>query len=145
MKKVIFKFWLLNILAGVVLFLCYRIAISERRQSEKGFLETVIYILEIFSNFGFSIVFLIGTILCASLFFLNCWKGIRDNYYLSLLTFLAIPSVFTTFILIDTMMDFSKYNRSLFGTLLIFLVAYLIFTAIQFLLFRKKIKTIQIS
>jgi len=93
MGKIIFRFWLVNVLISIALFILYRLVIAETNTVATGFLETIIVILDIVVNLGFSTIYLFVVILCSLLFFLNHIEKIRRNKVLSFLTFSGIPAV----------------------------------------------------
>lgn len=142
MKKMIFKFWIVNVLISVALFVIYRIVISETEAENDSFFNTLMFILETLLSLGYSLVYLIGMLISSFLFFLNLFKKIRNNYYLSMLTFLGIPIagiiyiIWIMYMITDLSAD---YSVNFMTTFLIFSLIYLIFNLIQFLIFRKRI------
>lgn len=139
MKKLILKFWMINVLISITLFVIYRLIISQSKSPDSNWLETFLYILEIFANIGFSILYLIVTLLCSLTFFLNLIENIRTNYYLSLLSFIGIPLGCIVFLTINFLIDYQLYSLSIIKTLLIFSTIYLLTNLIEFLMFRKKL------
>ena len=94
MKKLIFKFWIVNFIMSIILFIIYRIVIIESKATDGNWFENFIAILDILLNIILSTVYLIGILICSLPLFLNLKKNIRNNYYLSLLTFLGLPFIF---------------------------------------------------
>lgn len=142
MGKIIFRFWLVNVLISVALFVLYRLVIAETDTAATGFLETIIVILDIIVNLGFSTIYLFAVILCSLLFFLNHIEKIRRNKGLSFLTFSGIPAVCLILLIIYILVGFYKYHMVLdpLKILLLFSVIYLASTILEFILFRKIIK-----
>lgn len=142
MGKIIFRFWLVNVLISVALFILYRLVIAETDTAATGFLETIIVILDIIVNLGFSTIYLFAVILCSLLFFLNHIEKIRRNKALSFLTFSGIPAVCLVLLIIYILVGFYKYQMVLdpLKMLLLFSVIYLASTILEFILFRKIIK-----
>ncbi|MFA4976487.1 MAG: hypothetical protein WC589_03175 [Sphingobacterium sp.] len=142
MGKIIFRFWLVNVLISVALFILYRLVIAETNTAATGFLETIIVILDIVVNLGFSTIYLFVVILCSLLFFLNHIEKIRRNKVLSFLTFSGIPAVCLVLLIIYILVGVYKYNIVLdpLKMLLLFSVVYLASTVLEFVLFRKIIE-----
>lgn len=145
MKRIIFKFWLTNILISIALFVIYRIVIAETNHNDGNFFEMVLQILDISLNLVYSFVYLIGMVICSCALFLNLIDKIRNNIYLSLLTFVGIPLFCAIFITINMLSDSILYNETvtLFRNLVIFSIIYLFFSTFEFLLFRKRIKNLR--
>ncbi len=137
MKKIVFRFWIINFLMSNVLFIIYRIVIAENTINGNLF-EQLMQFLELLLNIFFAFIYLIAMIISSFTVLLNLIEKIRNNFYLSLLTFLGIPSFCVIFIMIKVLIDFSINNLTILKTLAIFSITYLFLTAIQFLLFRKK-------
>lgn len=138
MKKLIIKFWLANVLMGILLFVIYRIIISESELvSENGF-EKFMLILEILLSIGFSLLYLAGVLLSSLTLFLNLFANIRSNFYISMLTFSGIPLLFIIYLLFIYLSIGYDSGNFLF-TLIILSGIYFLFTAIQFLIFTRKI------
>ena len=135
MRGIIFKFWLMNILISIVLFVTYRVVIAEKNYAEGDFLEWVLQILDIILNLAYSFIYLIAMAICSLPLFLNLIEKVRSNFYLSLLTFLGIPTFCVIIILIDIQLK----------NLILFSIIYLFFMAIQFLLFRNRINKIALN
>lgn len=142
MGKIIFRFWLVNVLISVALFVLYRLVIAETDTAATGFLETIIVILDIIVNLGFSTIYLFAVILCSLLFFLNHIEKIRRNKGLSFLTFSGIPAVCLILLIIYILVGFYRYHMVLdpLKMLLLFSVIYLASTILEFILFRKIIE-----
>ncbi|WP_367330605.1 hypothetical protein [Sphingobacterium multivorum] len=142
MGKIIFRFWLVNVLISVALFVLYRLVIAETDTAATGFLETIIVILDIIVNLVFSTIYLFAVILCSLLFFLNHIEKIRRNKGLSFLTFSGIPAVCLILLIIYILVGFYRYHMVLdpLKMLLLFSVIYLASTILEFILFRKIIE-----
>lgn len=138
MAKLIFKYWLINALFGIALFIFHRVLISEKAYADDDWMEFIINILDILMNLGFSLIFLVVFPIGALTFFLNLIKQIRSRYYLSLLTFVAVPVGVSIYVLI-AVIDFASSGSPLLTTVLSLCLVYLVFNYIQFRLFRKRI------
>ncbi|KFF02803.1 hypothetical protein IX38_12595 [Chryseobacterium luteum] len=138
MKKLIFKYWITNVLISIILFILYRVVISEMQSDSEGFLDTLLFILEILISLGFSLVFLCGLLVFSLTFFLNLIKKIRDNRFLSLLTFIGIPVICLIYAMIY--LSFPLQVNTILIMFVSFSIIYLIITTVQFLMFRKTIK-----
>jgi hypothetical protein len=136
LKKLIIKLWSIHILIIITLFVVYRIVIASKVSTDTNLFEAFLHILEILLDLGFSIMYLFGMIAFSLLFFLNLFKQIRNNYFLSLLTFLGLPSAFLIYFIIDLSIDY--HSHSILTTFVIFSIVYLLITAIEFLIFRKR-------
>ena len=139
MKKIVFRFWIINFLISIALFFIYRIVIAETKTIDGNFFEELIQILELLLNIGFAFVYFIAMVISSLALLLNLIEKIRNNFYLSLLTFLGIPSFWVIFIVIKLSIDIYADNLTVLTKLALFSIIYLFLTTIQFLLFRKKI------
>lgn len=143
MKRIIFKFWLINILISIALFVTYRIVIAETDHPDENFLKWVLQILDILLNLAYSVVYLIVMAFCSFAIFLNLIDKIRNNLYLSILTFLGIPLFCVAFIIIAILVNSLLYQVTAFRNLLIFSTIYLFFATFEFLVFRKRMRKFQ--
>ncbi|MCD9855883.1 hypothetical protein LUD75_14250 [Epilithonimonas sp. JDS] len=144
MKKLIFRYWIVNALIAFALFIIYRVVISTSDSGDESFFEWFLAILEILLSLGFSLVLLGGMLLSSLLLFLNLFEKVRNNFYLSMLTFLGIPMIGIIYIIwmIFMTVDWSGENSIGFlTTFLIFAAVYSLFNLIQFLRFRKRISS----
>ena len=139
MKKIVFRFWGINLLISILLFFAYRISISQTETSNGNSFEQWMQIVEILLNLGFSLIYLIGMTIFSLAVLLNLVEKIRNNIYLSLLTFLGLPSICVIIIVIKLVIDISFNDFALLRTFTIFSILYLLLTTIEFLLFRKRI------
>jgi hypothetical protein len=145
MKKIIFKFWLINFLISITLFVIYRIVIAETNQTNGNFYEVLIQILEILLNIGFAFIYLIAMVISSFAILLNLIRKIKNNFYLSFLTFLGIPLFCVIFIIINVLIDISIYNLTILTKLAIFSMIYLFLTTLEFLSFRKRINKLRVE
>lgn len=145
MKKIIFKFWIINFLISIALFFIYRVVIAETKPIDEGFFETVLYILDILLNLGLSLVYLVVMVICSLAFFLNLIGKIRNNRLLSFLTFLGFPLSCVIYLVINVSIDVFLYHVSVLTTLMIFSLFYLFFTAIEFLMFKRRLKVYELK
>ncbi len=142
MRKIIFRFWLVNILLSVLLFTVYRVIIAQTDTESTGFLESIIVILDIVVNLGFSTVYLAAMVLCSLLPFFNHIEKVRNNKVLSLLTFAGIPALCLVLLIVYILVGMYKYNMILDPQimLLIFSIIYVSCTILEFVVFRKIIE-----
>jgi hypothetical protein len=145
MKKIIFKFWLINFLISITLFVIYRIVIAETNQTNGNLFEVLIQILEILLNIGFAFIYLIAMVISSFAVLLNLIGKIKNNFYLSFLTFLGIPLFCVIFIIINVLIDISIYNLTILTKLAIFSMIYLFLTTLEFLSFRKRINKLRVE
>lgn len=145
MKKLIFKLWIDNVIISLSLFVIYRIVISKTDSDDESFFKWFLAMLEILLSLGFTLLLLGGMLLSSLLFFLNFFGKVRNNFYLSILTFLGIPVAGIFYIIWMMLMtvDWSGENSIGFlTTFLIFAIIYSLFNLIQFLIFRKRISSV---
>lgn len=137
MRKLILKYWITNVLFSLTLFAVHRILIADKEYSNANWLDFFFSLTEIFVNLGLSLIFLVLFPVCSLTFFLNLMIRVRNQYYLSLLTFIIVPLAFSVYILTAFIDTFSSGN-SVFETILILLLIYLTFNCIQFRMFRQR-------
>lgn len=142
MRKIVFRFWLVNVLLTIVLFILYRIVIAELQPADATLLERFFNLMEILLNLGFSMIYLIVMVFASFSVFLNQIEKIKSGYFLSFLTFSGIPLVCTVFLAVNVSMDIYQYNLTPapLKILLSFSIIYLVCSVIEFLIFRKKVK-----
>ena len=145
MKKIIFKFWLVNLLISILLFFLYKIVMMETKQTDATFLGNILYIIDILLNLGFSLIYLAVMVLGSLSFFLNLIEKIRNNSFLSFLAFSGIPLICVIYLGTNVLIEIYQYNYSFIIRPLVFLIVYLLCTGIEFLIFRKKIKNLESS
>ena len=145
MKRIIFRYWLFNILLSIGLFVLYRIVITASDQGDRSFSYSFLQLLDALLNVAYSFIYLIAIVFCSLTIFLNLIDRIRTHFYLSLLTFLGIPIFCVSFIVINGLIDGGIYRITAVLNLLIFSSIYLVVTGLQFLSFRKRIKKLQAS
>jgi len=125
--KNVFAFWGISLLISILLFVAYRIVISQTKTVDGNSFEKWMQIFEIILNLGFSLVYLIIMIISSFAVLLNFNRKIRNNFYFSLLTFLGIPSFCAIIVFIDIQLK----------TVILFSIIYLVITLLEFLVFRK--------
>ena len=145
MKKLVFRFWIINFLISISLFFIYRIVISETNVIAGNSFEKLLQILDLIINLGFSAVYFIAMIISSFAILLNLKEKIRNNFYWSLLAFLGIPSFCVIFILVNLLIDIRVHNVTVLTKLTLFSIIYLFLTTIEFLLFRKRINKLKIE
>lgn len=140
MRKTIFKFWLINIMACITLYMAYRALFIAGSNSKEKDLGIILDILNILFNLGFSFIYLVIMAICSLTIFLNSATRIRQNRLLSLLTFSGLPATMAVILAVKVIKDFGRSGESILTAPCIFSITYLIFTLITFLLFSKRIK-----
>lgn len=140
MNKIIVKFWLINLLCSILLYITYRIVIHQTPSSQQNLFEKFWDILELILNLGISFIYLILMLVSSLTFFLNLNRKIRNNFYLSLLTFPGPAFALVIYLSPVLVTDYQAAHTSLLTTLVYFPIAYLLITTIEFLLFRRKLK-----
>lgn len=143
MKKIVFKFWILNFLVSIVLFVIYRVVIAETKSTDTNMLETILFILELFLNLGFSVVYFVAIFICSLTFFLNLTGKIRNNYTLSFLSFLGLPCLCVLYLIMNALTVFYSSGKSILTTFVLFSIVYLCILTTEFLLFRRALKTFE--
>ncbi|ENA1806752.1 hypothetical protein ABF226_001170 [Flavobacterium psychrophilum] len=138
MKKIIFKSWIINLVISISLFVIYRLIIAETNYLESmSMFEKFLFFIDVLLNIWVSILSLIAMFFCSLFFFLNLVVNIRNNYYLSSLSFLGIPTIWIVYLIVINIYTGFGFYR----TILVLSMIYLFLTAVQFLKFRKKIKS----
>lgn len=136
---------MVNILIAIALFVTYRMVIAEKNHAEGNFLDDVLQILDLLLNLAYSSIYLIAITFFSLTLFLNLIDKIRNNVYLSLLTFLGIPLLCVISIVIavaaDGLLELSTVT--VFRNLIIFSIIYLFFTTLQFLFFRRRVNKLR--
>ncbi|MDA6070023.1 hypothetical protein NJT12_10380 [Flavobacterium sp. AC] len=145
MKKIVFKFWIINFLISVALFFIYNMVIAATKTVDGNLFEKLIQILELLLNMGFAFIYFIAMAISSFVLLLNLVEKIRNNFYLSLSTFLGIPLFCFILIISNVLIDIRLHNFTILTTLAIFSTIGLLLTTIQFLLFRKRINKIQVQ
>ena len=142
-KRKIFRFWIVNILMSVALFIIYRVVIAESKPVDESWIEKFFYFLDILLNLGFSIIYLLVMVVGSLAIFFNQIEKIRDNRYPSLLTFIAVPLLAVIVLGIRLGIDFYTDGRSIFTTLVVFALLYLLLNSLTFLIFSKSMKKLK--
>lgn len=135
MKKIVFIFWIINLIVSIVLFVTYRIAISQMQTINGNSFEKWMQIFELLLNFGFSFFYFIAMFISSFAILLNFIKQVRNKLYLSFLSFLGLPSICIIFMIITELINLQMLN--------FFSVIYIFIMMIQFLIFRKIIEKSQ--
>ena len=143
MKKIIFKFWLINFLISIVLYFIYRITIifETKTIDSNNWFDEILSISNFLLNFYLCLVYLAAILISSLTYFLNFIKRIRKNYFLSFLAFSGIP-LFCVIFLIYIIFIGSYPIPNFVMNFVTFSIAYICITVIEFLIFQKKIKNI---
>lgn len=142
MKKTLFKYWLANFSMGLLLYVIYRIIISESEPAGESEFKKFMFILEILVSLGFSLLYLAAVLVSSLTLLLNLFANIRNNFYASLLTFLGVPLVCIVYLSFVHLQIQNDSNSPLL-TLLILSGVYFVGTGLQFLMFRKKVMRLE--
>lgn len=144
MRKILFRFWLVNLLLSIVLFMLYRIVIAELQQANTTLFERFFNIMDVLLNLGFSMIYLVVMVSSSFSVFLNHIEKIKNSYFMSFLTFSGIPFFCVVFLAVNVSMDIYQYNftPAPVKILLCFSIVYLVCSVIEFLMFRKKVKNL---
>ncbi len=145
MKKIILKFWIINLLLSIILFYAYAFIIKETESNDCTWVENFFTILLILLEFYFKLVFLSAMVVCSITYFLNLIDKIRINYFYSFLTFFGLPLICVVFLLVNLLIAIYSNNESILKPILLLSIVYLIIATIEFLLFRKNITKFQIQ
>lgn len=142
MRKIVFRFWVVNLLLSIVLFILYRIVIAELQPADSTFLERFFNMMDILLNLGFSMIYLVVMVIGSFSVFLNQIEKVKNSYFLSSLTFSGIPFFCVVFLAVNILMDIYHYNVTTAPliTPLCFSIIYLVCSILAFLMFRKIVK-----
>ena len=141
MNRLIVKFWAINFLISIALFVVYRIAIAETKPIDGSWYGKFLFIVDVALGVYSSFIYLVVILLSSLAFFLNLIKGVRENNFLSFLTFSGIPLAGVVYLIPSVSIDF--YSRESFmRTLVLFSVAYLLITSIEFFFFQRRVKNL---
>ena len=141
MKRLIVKFWVVNFFISIALFVAYRFAIAETKPIDGSWYGKFLFIVDVALGVYSSVIYLVVILLSSLAFFLNLIKGVRENYFLSFLTFSGIPLAGVAYLIPSVSIDF--YSRESFmRTLVLFSIAYLLITSIEFFFFQRRVKNL---
>ncbi|WDF57193.1 hypothetical protein [Mucilaginibacter sp. KACC 22063] len=133
-KRLVFKYWLLNLTSAVAIYIAYRIAIINTSDTGEGLSSFILDILDILLNLGFSLFYIAALVLGSFAIFLNRFKKIRENKFLSWLTFSGTP-ILIAIMLIISLTD--SYHSGIMTKATIAAIAYPLITTWSFLEFRR--------
>jgi len=131
--------WLFNVLTAFVFFVIYRVIISQTDTTDSNWFETILWILKILVDLGFSLVFLGGMLISSLAIFLNLIPKVRSSFVLSALSFLGIPVIGLLYFMMDLVID--NVVNKFFATFILLSTTYILITLAEFIIFRKQIKT----
>lgn len=144
-KKKIFRFWIVNILMCIALFISYRVVIYKSEALNTSWIEKFLHVLDVLLNLGFSLIYLIIMVVGSLAIFFNQIEKTRNNRYLSLITFIAVPLFAVIILTIKLGIDFYTDGQSIFTTLVVFALLYLLLNTVTFLIFNKSMKKLKIE
>lgn len=142
-KKKIFRYWFVNILMSLALFIAYRIVIGESEPAGSTWMEKFLFMLDVILNLGFSLFYILVMVAGSLAIFFNQIAKIRNNGYLSSLTFLAVPLVCVVTLGIKVSIDVYTHGPNILNTVFIFSIVYLLGNIVTFLSFRKSMNKLQ--
>lgn len=142
MHRTILKYWIIDLLIGLVLYAAYTITIMNKTASGNGFFANVLYFLDIVLNLGYSLLYLIAVAICSFTVFLNFFSKIRHHPILSWLSFSGAPVLVVAMPIISLWISTYDFSKNVMTELLIFSILYPCITTILYLQFRKKYKTL---
>jgi hypothetical protein len=113
----------------------YILALKLANPNKENLLISIFNFFCTVFNLFFTLVYSITMIVFSFAFFLNLNKTIRTNYLFSLLTFIGIPFLALTYMLIDLY----PYTSFIIVWWIGFPLTYLVFISLQFFIFNKRI------
>ena len=149
MKNLIFKFWMINLLLTIGLFVLHRMFFMETKVAEGSSFNEFLNMMYMVLNMHFVMFYVFVMFLCSLTFYLNLNGFIRKNYFLSLLSFVGVPAFTVVYYIIDFIVN--RYSTTAYpayqsgrNTFIVDFIAfplfYLIMISIEFLFFRKMMK-----
>jgi len=138
MHKIILKYWIIDLLVGLVLYVAYTITIMNKTATGSGFFSNVLYLLNIVLNLGYSLLYLTAVVICSFTVFLNFIHKVRRNAVLSWLSFSGAPILGVAIPVISLWISTYEVSKNVLTELLIFSIVYPCITTILYLRFRRK-------
>ena len=140
MKKNVFKYSSINFIVGILLFVAYRLIISKTETVDNDWLDFIVNILDIFLNLHFALFGLIVMLMNSFCILLNLNEFVRQKFWISFLSFLAIPILYFGYAIYLFSSEMKSAERNIFTNFLYIAIAYLLLTSIAFLVFQNNIK-----
>ena len=140
MKKLIFKFWVINFFLSLTLYVLYRIMLINTETTETNMFEFILIALKIFLDIYFIAIFFIAVVVCSLTYFLNLNATIRNNIFYSFLTFVGIPIGIFLFYFIQLSFDFTAEVFDILQSYEMISLIYIFLTVILFIFFRRSVK-----
>ncbi|SDH27137.1 hypothetical protein SAMN05421827_12099 [Pedobacter terrae] len=140
MNKIIIRYWIIDLLIGLVLYAAYTVTIMNKTETDTGFFADVLYLFNIVLNLGYSLLYLTAVVVCSFSVFFNFIKKVRHNAVLSWLSFSGAPILGVAIPVISLWVSTYGVSKNLLTELLILSIVYPCFTTILYLLFRRKYK-----
>jgi len=138
MTKLILKYWIIDLLAGFVLYVAYIITIMNSSASGNGLEATILYFADIVLNIGFSLLYLAAAVICSFTVLLNFIREIRNSSFFSCLSFSGAPVLLIGLFIASLSMDGYHYSKNVMTKLWIFALLYPCITTILYVRFRKQ-------
>jgi len=136
MTKLILKYWIIDLLAGFVLYVAYIITIINSSASGNGLEATILYFADIVLNIGFSLLYLAAAVICSFTVLLNFIREIRNSSFFSWLSFSGAPVLLIGMFIASLSMDGYHYSKNVMTKLWIFALLYPCITTILYVRFR---------
>jgi len=143
--KKLFGIWIVNAVLCVAGMLIYRYFIVKAIPNEQNlFFALLTAGLALLKVYWAQLFFLL-MVFCALTIFLNLMLRVVNSFFLSLLTFLLIPFSLVVYIAIDSLItaDWAISDLSFFIDWIMPPIIYVVFTSVQFLLFRKYVSRVK--
>ncbi|WP_412469271.1 hypothetical protein [Pedobacter sp. KLB.chiD] len=137
MRKIILKYWMIDLLLGLVLYVAYVMTIMNSSANGNGFEVTIRYIADLVLNIGFSLLYLMAAVICSFTIFLNFIREIRSSSFFSWLSFSGAPILLILMFIVSLWVDGYHYSGNVMAKLWIFVILYPCITTILYLKFRK--------
>jgi hypothetical protein len=144
-SKKLFRIWIVNAVLCVAGMLIYRYFIVKGIPNEQNFFFALLTAGVALLKVYWSQLFFLVMVFCASTIFLNLMPRVVNSFFLSLLTFLLIPFSVVVYIAIDSLItvNWAINDLPLFIDWVMPPIIYIVFTSVQFLLFRKQVSQVK--
>ncbi len=137
-NRIVVRCWLMDLLISIVLYIAYRLTIMNITADGTGFLANVLFILNILLDLAFSLIYLVGMVVCSFTIFLNNLKKVRDNKFFSWSSFSGIPMLLSLALVVTFYQDAHLHKVDMITKLLLFSAMYVIITTMLFWWFQRR-------
>ncbi len=142
MTKTVLKYWAINFFTSIVLFVIYQYIISNIETVNDNWIDFILNILDIFLNFHFAIIGFFVMIINSFCILLNLNVVVRQKFWLSFLSFLGIPILYSGYLFYIFLSVMQEDFESFFTKIVCVSIAYLLITIIEFIFFQKTLKNL---